>query len=271
VEHQIEHRMEVRNRRGVSRIEVLDGPTGRRRWPDEVKARIVAESLVKGARVCDVADKHGLIARHLLQWRRLAREGKLVLAGDRVPMFVPLVVEPVTAPNPVAAKPDTRRRLRRCMSPAALESHSGGHAPACRCAGSTDHSRKRAPSHPAEPSPDAAQSSGSDPADAHLVQHHPDRKSRSARRSAGLSVRCNSVMARPSLRFLFGVQERPDKASSPTRKSYLRVIIQCCLARSGWAQLQKPLCQQGFVAPRASTGLRTGRAPTLPLVLHKLF
>ena len=39
MEHQIEHRMEVRSRRGVSRIEVLDGPTGRRRWPDEVKAR----------------------------------------------------------------------------------------------------------------------------------------------------------------------------------------------------------------------------------------
>ena len=66
----------------------------------------MAESLVPGARVCDVADKHGLIARHLSQWRGLARKGKLVLPGDRVPMFVPLVVEPVTAPNPVAAKPD---------------------------------------------------------------------------------------------------------------------------------------------------------------------
>ena len=106
MEHQIEHRMEVPSRRGVSRIEVLDGPTGRRRWPDEVKARIVAESLVPGARVCDVADKYGLIARHLSQWRGLARKGKLVLPGNRVPMFVPLVVEPVTVPDPVAAKPD---------------------------------------------------------------------------------------------------------------------------------------------------------------------
>ena len=112
MEHQIEHRMEVPSRRGVSRIEVLDGPTGRRRWPDEVKARIVAESLVPGARVCDVADKYGLIARHLSQWRGLARKGKLVLPGDRVPMFVPLVVEPVTAPNPVAAKPDDRARAQ---------------------------------------------------------------------------------------------------------------------------------------------------------------
>ncbi|MBC7740211.1 MAG: transposase, partial [Candidatus Saccharibacteria bacterium] len=63
--------MEVPSRKRVSRIEVLDGPTGRRRWPDEVKARIVAESLLPGARVCDVAEKYGLTARHLSQWRGL--------------------------------------------------------------------------------------------------------------------------------------------------------------------------------------------------------
>jgi transposase len=90
--------MEVPSRKGVSRIEVLDGPTGRRHWPDEVKARIVAESLLPGARVCDVAEKYGLIARHLSQWRGLARKGKLVLSADSAPSFVPLVVEPVTVP-----------------------------------------------------------------------------------------------------------------------------------------------------------------------------
>ena len=39
MERQNEHRMEVPTRKGVSRIEVLDGPTGRRRWPDEVNER----------------------------------------------------------------------------------------------------------------------------------------------------------------------------------------------------------------------------------------
>ena len=106
MEHQNEHRMEVPSRKGVSRIEVLDGPTGRRRWPDEVKARIVSESLAPGARVCDVAQKYGLIARHVSQWRGLARKGKLVLSADSTPSFVPLVVDLVASPGPVNAKTD---------------------------------------------------------------------------------------------------------------------------------------------------------------------
>ena len=103
MQHQNEHRMEVPNRKGVSRIEVLDGPTGRRRWPDDVKARIVAESLMPGARVCDVADKYGLIARHLSQWRGVARKGKLILPGDDGPAFVPLMLESVAVPEPDVA------------------------------------------------------------------------------------------------------------------------------------------------------------------------
>lgn len=95
MEHQNEHRMEVCGSKGVSRIEVLDGPTGRRRWPDDLKARIVAESFQPGARVCDVAAKYGLIARHLSEWRGLARKGELVVPIDVAPAFVPLVIEPL--------------------------------------------------------------------------------------------------------------------------------------------------------------------------------
>ena len=95
MEHQNEHRMEVRGSKGVSRIEVLDGPTGRRRWPDDLKARIVAESFQPGARVCDVAAKYGLIARHLSGWRGQARKGELVVPVATAPTFVPLVIEPL--------------------------------------------------------------------------------------------------------------------------------------------------------------------------------
>jgi transposase len=68
-----------------------------------VKARIVAESLLPGARVCDVAERYGLIARHLSQWRGLARKGKLVLPVDDGPAIVPLMLEPVAAPDPAGA------------------------------------------------------------------------------------------------------------------------------------------------------------------------
>jgi transposase len=107
VEHQTEHRMEVLGLKRVSRIEVLAGPTGRRGWRDDGKARIVAESLAPGARVCDVAQRYGLIARHVSQWRGLARKRKLVLPVDSAPTFVPLVLEPATAPDPAIAKTDT--------------------------------------------------------------------------------------------------------------------------------------------------------------------
>ena len=67
----------------VTRTEVLEGPTGRRSWPDDVKARIVAESFEPGARVCDVARRHGLAPQPLSTWWGLARKGKLDVAIEK--------------------------------------------------------------------------------------------------------------------------------------------------------------------------------------------
>lgn len=105
MEHQNEVRMEVRWAQGVSRIDVLAGPTGRRRWPDDLKARIVAESFQPGVRVCDVAAKYGLIVRHRSGWRGQALKGELVMSVDMSPTFVPLVIEPMA--DAAAAPADT--------------------------------------------------------------------------------------------------------------------------------------------------------------------
>ena len=89
----VQHFLET-NEPGLSRLEVLEGPTGRRRWSVEAKAAIVAESFLPGVRVGDVARRHGLTPQHLTSWRRLAREGKLVLpADDTAVTFAPVVVE----------------------------------------------------------------------------------------------------------------------------------------------------------------------------------
>ncbi len=71
----------------VDRLEVLEGPTGRRSWPDEEKIRIIRESLAPGARVCDVARHNGLTPQHLSTWRSLAKKGKLSvpIPGDDFP------------------------------------------------------------------------------------------------------------------------------------------------------------------------------------------
>ena len=66
------------------RLEVLEGLSGRRRWPEAVKGRIVAESFAPGARVCDVARRYRMTGQQLTAWRRAARDGSLALPGDAV-------------------------------------------------------------------------------------------------------------------------------------------------------------------------------------------
>lgn len=85
----------------VGCVEVVRRTRGYRRWPDAVKARIVAESFRPGARVADVARRHELAPHQLSDWRRQARQGLLALPGDvmdelsddALPAFVPVSVD----------------------------------------------------------------------------------------------------------------------------------------------------------------------------------
>ena len=58
---------------GFQRVELLTGPSRRRRWSAEEKARIVAESLMPGVRVSEVARRWQLHPQQLFGWRRQAR------------------------------------------------------------------------------------------------------------------------------------------------------------------------------------------------------
>ena len=68
-----------RSMEAVGFVELLAAPAAKRRWSDEAKGRMVAETLVQGITVNEVARRHGLKANHLSSWRTLARKGKLVV------------------------------------------------------------------------------------------------------------------------------------------------------------------------------------------------
>lgn len=80
----------------AGRLDVIEGPNGRRSWPDSLKAQIVRESLQPGITVSEVARRHRMSPQHLTLWRRAAREGRLTLSpdpDDNGGGFVPLAID----------------------------------------------------------------------------------------------------------------------------------------------------------------------------------
>ena len=85
----------------VGFVELLAAPAAKRRWSDEAKGRIVAETLVPGVTVNEVARRHGVKANHLSSWRTLARKGKLVLPEVAGAEFTPPVAATQTSEPPI--------------------------------------------------------------------------------------------------------------------------------------------------------------------------
>ena len=82
-------------------VELLAAPAAKRRWSDAAKGRMVAESLVSGVTVNEVARRHGVKANHLSSWRTLARKGKLVLPEVAGAEFTPPAAVTQTSEPPI--------------------------------------------------------------------------------------------------------------------------------------------------------------------------
>lgn len=91
---------------GYRRIEVLTGPGRRRRWLTEEKARIVAETLLPGARVSEVARRWQVCPQQVFGWRREARVAVLAEPAMKTVSLSPSFVPIVTETSPAAAPPD---------------------------------------------------------------------------------------------------------------------------------------------------------------------
>jgi transposase len=73
---------------GYRRLEMLTGPGRRRKWSDDDKAKVVAQTLEPGAVVAEVARRWQICPQQVFTWRREMR------VGIGAPLdFVPVVVE----------------------------------------------------------------------------------------------------------------------------------------------------------------------------------
>jgi transposase len=80
----------------MSRVEIFRGQA-RRRWTEEAKRRLVAETLVPGATVHGVAQRHGVNTSQLFTWRKRFRtESSLPAAVPPAPAFAAVEVAPVS-------------------------------------------------------------------------------------------------------------------------------------------------------------------------------
>ena len=75
---------------GGGAFEIITGRERRRLWSVADKLRILAECDEPGARVSEVAARHGVYRSLVFQWRRQARER--LLATGPVPEFMPVRV-----------------------------------------------------------------------------------------------------------------------------------------------------------------------------------
>jgi transposase len=104
------------------RVDVLAEPAKRRSYTTEQKARLVASSYRPGVTVTDVARQAGVHPQLLFSWRREAREGRLALPEDALPMFA----EAAEVPSVVAPSDGKGRGETAARAPSAESAANGG-------------------------------------------------------------------------------------------------------------------------------------------------
>jgi len=75
----------------AGRLDVVEGPTGRRQRTNVEKARIAAESLRKGASIAEVARRYAITRWQIYDWRKRLRNGRL--SAEVPPDFATVIVE----------------------------------------------------------------------------------------------------------------------------------------------------------------------------------
>jgi transposase len=105
---------------GSEAVEIITGHERRRRWSVADKLRILAECDEPGARVAEVAARHGVYRSLVFQWRRQAREALLV--AEPTPEFVPVRLADAAASTvrPEAASPEATPAPQRPQPRAGL-------------------------------------------------------------------------------------------------------------------------------------------------------
>jgi transposase len=93
---------------GVSRLEVIEGPSGRRRRTKAERARIAAESMISGVTVADIARRYGTTRWQIYDWRKQLRKGNLMVPESvaSLPVFAELMVDDSAAAAPARGASD---------------------------------------------------------------------------------------------------------------------------------------------------------------------
>ena len=95
---------------------MITGVERRRDWPTEKKLEIVAESMVEGVVVSDVARRHGISPQQLFGWRAKVRSA--ISASTPVPSVAPAFAPVLVDDSPSRRTPTSEPAQRPQEAPA---------------------------------------------------------------------------------------------------------------------------------------------------------